>query len=34
VAGETVVAEGDRASNFYIVRFGNLRVFLAAAGRE
>jgi Fe-S-cluster-containing hydrogenase component 2/CRP-like cAMP-binding protein len=32
--GETVVAEGDLASDFYIVRLGTLRVFTTTGGRE
>ncbi|MDB5311774.1 MAG: hypothetical protein JWO38_5976 [Gemmataceae bacterium] len=33
-AGETIVAEGDPASNFYIVRLGTIRVFRTVGGRE
>jgi Fe-S-cluster-containing hydrogenase component 2/CRP-like cAMP-binding protein len=33
-AGETIVAEGDPAAAFYIVRLGTVRVFTAAGGRE
>ena len=33
-AGQIIVAEGDLASNFYIVRFGNLRVFETVDGSE
>ena len=33
-AGETVVAEGDPAGDFYIVRMGTLRVFTTVGGRE
>ena len=33
-AGQIIVSEGDRASNFYIVRFGNLRVFQTVDGSE
>ncbi len=33
-AGQLIVSEGDRASHFYIVRYGNLRVFQTVDGRE
>ena len=33
-AGQIIVSEGDRASHFYIVRYGNLRVFQTIDGRE
>jgi Fe-S-cluster-containing hydrogenase component 2 len=33
-AGETIVAEGDTAAAFYIVRLGTVRVFTTAGGGE
>lgn len=33
-AGEVVVAEGDAASDFYMVRLGNLRVYQTSGGRD
>jgi Fe-S-cluster-containing hydrogenase component 2/CRP-like cAMP-binding protein len=33
-AGETIVAEGDTAAAFYIIRLGNVRVFTAVGGSE
>jgi len=33
-ANQIIVAEGDAASNFFIVRFGNLRVFQTVDGGE
>jgi len=33
-AGETIVAEGDTAAAFYIIRLGTVRVFTAAGGGE
>lgn len=32
--GETVVAEGDPASDFYVIRIGRVRVFRTVGGRE
>ena len=33
-AGQLIVSEGERASHFYIVRYGNLRVFQTIDGGE
>jgi Fe-S-cluster-containing hydrogenase component 2 len=33
-AGDRVVAEGDLASDFYLIRFGTVRVFNTTGGRE
>lgn len=33
-AGETIVAEGDTAASFYIIRLGTVRIFTTAGGGE